>query len=409
MAGENDKPPVTNPFSQAVQNAQKDFNPGSGTQPPATDDGNKPPGTDDGKGADGNKPPGTEDGKPPATDDGKGAPDPDAPPEGLSEAAKVNWKKTREEIKAANARADTLAAQLADQQAQATMTKTEYEQYKEKFKEEDITKLQESHQELEYKLAMADLSSSPKVAAKAEEFRKVRKGAETAIANVLSGMPDVEEVLSLDPKARDKKIMDFAKEKDIDARVLSRVWAKTDQLDEVRADLDKVKGEVKTDVESWKAQKEAATKREKDQARLQSHQLFQQGLQVAMSEKGLPQFYQKREGEGNELHNRLVDETINFTRKVATEPLNQQELTEVAFFAGVGKTAVAREEVMVKTIAAMKAERDTLQERVKKLESANPGGGFNGGGSGGSGGGADGDGKSTTPFMDKIKGEMASA
>jgi len=395
-----DKKTETEPFSQAVKKAQEDFAPGN--TPPA--DGNKPPADGNPPPADGNKPPA--DGNPPPADGNK-PPVEDTPPDGLSESAKENWKKTRDEIKAAKERAVTLEASLADTQAKFSMTQSEFEQYKEKYKPDIIENLQKSQEELEYQLAMADLSASPKVKAEAEAFRKLRSNALKSVSGVLEGMPDLEDVLAMDPKTRDRKILAYAKEKDIDGRQLSRVWTSTDRLDEARTNLDKTKKEVQTDVQTWKQQKEADAEKQQRDAQVQSHQLYQQALSAAMGEKGLPQFFKKAEGEGTEIHNKLVDETINYTRKVATEPLNQQELTEVAFFAGVGRTAIAREEVMTQSLAALKSERDTLKARVTALERGTPG--FDGGGGGSGEGGGGGDGKSTTPFMDRVKGEMAEA
>ena len=320
----------------------------------------------------------------------------DAPPGGLNDEQTVNWKALRESKKKVDTELKEARARLTDLNAKLDSTSTELESSRKTFDLEEHNSLKEKVADLTNQLAEVDILRSPEVKAAQEKVKSEVANAEKSIKRILPEQDGLARILTMAPQDRERALI--AMLEDAPASVSSRVWSLVDRIDDAQINADNLTESAKDKVQEWKQTQASRQESEQKERDKRASDLYLSGLQTAQSEsEGFPEYFTEKEGAEFEDNNRLVRETVNFTRSTLTEPQSEEQLAQVAFLAGIGKVAPLRQKALTEALARSEAERAELITKLEAFENAAPGAG-----------GSQGSGDTTTEvrFVDKVISEM---
>lgn len=303
-------------------------------------------------------------------------------PKGLSSEQTANWKALRQAKKEADRELKEYKARLTDLSSKLDLTSSELETTRKTFDLEEHNSLKAQLEDYQNQLAEVDILRSPEVKAAQERVKSEISKAEVAIKRQMPEIEGLSRILSMVPDQRDKAITSMLE--DASPSVASRVWSLVDRIDAAQVEAEQSTNVAQDKVEAWRQNKDAQARSEQEAQQKRSQDLFLQGLQAAQDkENGFPQYFLEQEGEEFDDSNKFAREATNFARDVMTNPKSEEEFAQVAFLAGIGKTAPLREHAMQTALAASEKERAELKARIEELEKATPSGSstFNEGGS----------------------------
>ena len=294
---------------------------------------------------------------------------------GFNEEQKTNWKALRESKKDIEKRYKESEATKSDLLAQMDGLKAELDSAKKTFDVEEFQRVKSEREDLVNQVAELDILRSPEVKEAQEKSSSEVKHALQAIRRALPESGGLEKILSLDLESRDASMTRLLQDNDADTRTATRVWSLLDQVDKSQRQVDSLTENAQSRVEEWKQGKQTKADQAKQNSQKRAQDLFIQGLQAAQDpDTGFPELFVEQDGDEFQDRNQLVRDTINFARKVVTEPHTEQEFAEIGFLAGVGKNSVTTNKLQLEVIAKLKAELDTALAKNKAFESAQPGG-----------------------------------
>lgn len=295
-------------------------------------------------------------------------------PTGLSTEQSANWKAMRQAKKETDNELKEYKARLTDLASKLDHTSTELESSRKIFDLEAHNNLKAELEDARNQLTEVDILRSPEVKAAHARVKVEIQKAETAIKRQLPEQEGLSRILGMAPDQRDKAITNLLE--DSNPSVAARVWSLVDKIDSAQQVAEDVASTAQENVESWRQTKDAQIKAQQDAQQKQATDLFLLGLQAAQdTEGGFPEYFSEQEGEQFEDSNKLVRDSTNFARRVLTESMSEEELAQVAFLAGIGKSAPLRQQAMTHALAASERERGELKARIEELEKASPSGG----------------------------------
>jgi hypothetical protein len=294
---------------------------------------------------------------------------------------KTNWKALRESKKEIEKKYKESEATRTDMMAQLEQLKGELTAAKESYDAEEYAKLKAEREEMVNQIAELDILRSPEVR-KARE--RVDSVIESAVKSIKRLMPEAQgfgKILALSPDARDAALRDLLEDASVSSRVASRVWQLVDKVDNAQQQVEEITSMAEGKLEEWKQSKEQQATQQQQSERQKTEQLYHLGLQSAQED--MPELFGIKDGDDE--HNKQVAERLGYVKQMLFEPFDETDAVKHAFYASLGRSAVTTQKMQLEALAKSEAERQTLKERLKAYEDAEPGGS---GGANEEGGGA---------------------
>lgn len=306
-------------------------------------------------------------------------PEPQESPE--NDEQKTNWKALRESKKDIEKKFKESEATRTDMMAQLEQLKGELTAAKDSYDAEEYTKLKAEREDMVNQIAELDILRSPEVR-KARE--RVDSVIESAVKSIKRLMPDTQgftKILALSPDARDAALRDLLEDASVSSRVASRVWQLVDKVDTAQQQVEEITSMAEGKLGEWKQSKEQQATERQQSERKKTEQLYHMGLQSAQED--MPELFGIKDGDDD--HNKQVAERLGYVKQMLFEPFDETDAVKHAFYASLGRSSVTTQKMQLEALAKSEAERQTLKERLKAYEDAEPGGS---GGANEEGGGA---------------------
>jgi hypothetical protein len=243
----------------------------------------------------------------------------DLPPEVKSEAAKSNWKKLKEFKEAAEKRATEFEERMKVIQAEKEAREKEFADLRSQYNPDEIAKIKAEREQLHSQLRMRDVQALP-------EFKRFYTDPiEGAIKTATSLVPEEKrrqaEWLLRQPESPDRTAALESLAEGLSPLAAGRFGAVLDNLESKRSDMQSVLANEKDLVAGYEAQQIASRNKAIEAASRQ------------LAESKIPVFTKI---DGNDAHNKAVDESFQLAAKYATVSAPSQ-VAQLAHWAVVGQ------------------------------------------------------------------------
>jgi hypothetical protein len=254
----------------------------------------------------------------------------DLPPEVKSDAAKSNWKKLKESKEAAEKRAIEFEEQMKVIQAEKEAREKEFADLRSQYNPDEIAKIKAEREQLHSQLRLRDVQALP-------EFKRLYTDPiEGAIKTATSLVPEDKrrqaEWLLRQPESADRTAALESLAEGLSPLAAGRFGAVLDNLESKRSDMQSVLANEKDLVAGYEA------KVKQDQEQLTARQIASRNKAIEaasrqLAESKIPVFTKI---DGNDAHNKAVDESFQLAAKYATVS-DPSQVAQLAHWAVVGQ------------------------------------------------------------------------
>ena len=298
------------------------------------------------------------------------APEPEAKtpdPEPETDEQKTNWKALRESKKELEKKVKESEATRTDLVSQIEQLKAELASTSQKFDLEEFERLKEERQDLSNQLTELDILRSPEVKKARDKIDSEIKDVAKRIGRLAPELDGIEKVLRMDPREREITLRDMMS--DLDSSTSNRIWTLTDRIELAHQNLEEITTSAQSNLDEWKQSKETRQQQEEADRKDHADKLYLMGLQAAQEQ--MPEWFALKDGDDK--HNKEVSERLSTAKRILFEPAEDHEAVQNGFLGAVGSTALRREKAYIEAIASVESERQSLAEKLKAYEDAQPG------------------------------------